>query len=52
MNNLKTMKIGVKMMVFRLDKNQRLINIELYMNQIQSQKTILFLLEIIIIIYN
>jgi len=46
------MKIGVKMMVFRLDKNQRLINIELYMNQIQSQKTILFLLEIIIIIYN
>ena len=40
MNNLKTMKIGVKMMVFRLDKNQRLINIELYMNQIQSQKNV------------
>ena len=46
------MKIGVKIMVFRLDKNQRLINIELYMNPIQSQKTILFRLEIIIIIYN
>ena len=46
------MKIGVKMMVFRLDKNQLLINIELYMNQIQSQKTILFRLEITIIIYN